>query len=340
MFCTKCGSTIEDNSHFCIHCGYQFQETDNINYNNTMNVVQKKKKTGLFITLGIVTILLIVSVIVAISISNNKKIKKPEKHIDNNPNNNSYNNDNYYDDSYIVNNYDDSYNDDDYYDDSYNDDYYYDDSYNNTYTQSNDFFKIYGVTFNNTYYDLINFIEQNDYEHEYDENSRILIYCEEDPKNQVIDNILDSAADGFSIEHEYGIDDFNNFCEGYSAESDDGFFGSLLNGGLSVITGIFSEKAENAVDGAIDGMLIDNNIYYSFVFDENNQVIGYMITQLYKNRENLYDDFVEKFGQPDISDSFFTWHGHVANTPATFNLTYGYNENGLPIWYLIVEKTI
>ena len=49
MFCTKCGSKLENNSKFCINCGNP-TNISTYNTNNNQNNVEHKKKEGKLVT--------------------------------------------------------------------------------------------------------------------------------------------------------------------------------------------------------------------------------------------------------------------------------------------------
>lgn len=226
-----------------------------------------------------------------------------------------------------------------------NDEYTYDsnDDENYTYTSENDFYSgIFGVTFTNTDYDLINWANSNGLQYSFNQSKNELYCVAQDPLNQVLDNALDAAGEEFLKEHEFGIGDIRNIYDGMTDESNEGFLDSIVGGVLGYLGGVAQEKVDNAIDGGVkEGIKTassDNNIYYSFALDDNNQVEAYCITELFNNRESLFDTFVEKFGTPIVNNNVYIWNGQVSGTPATFYMWIDVNSYDNYVWQLYVVK--
>ena len=125
-------------------------------------------------------------------------------------------------------------------------------------------------------------------------------------------------------------------------ESNEGVVDSILGGVWGYLEGVIEEKVDNAIEGGVKEGLntaaSDNNIYYTFAFDDNNQVKEYLITKLVKNRENLDEAYIEKYGTPTVENNVYIWNGQVSGTPAVFYMWIEVNKYNDYVWQLNVKK--
>lgn len=327
MVCEKCGSVMDDDSNVCAKCGWQLsnEKLDGELSTDSDKVVHKKKKQGLIIALVIIIVLSVVAGIATpiILLSGKSHDEKTNKQ------NNYFNDDNLYGDREAQANT------------QLNVQANADKNY--TYISENDFYPyVLGVAFTDTDNGLIKWSNDNGLQYSFDQNQKILRCFGQDPLNQVLDNVLDAAGEELLKEHEFGVGDIENIYDGMTDESNEGVVDSILGGVWGYLEGVIEEKVDNAIEGGVKEGLntaaSDNNIYYTFAFDDNNQVKEYLITKLVKNRENLDEAFIEKYGTPTVENNVYIWNGQVSGTPAVFYMWIEVNKYNDYVWQLYVKK--